>query len=251
MTLRVNAESQLVAPMESYLERLEAGDAIDPDEFVKAYPEIADELRSLISGLRFLHSASPKLAHLDQDASAVPTNSETLGDFRLLHQIARGGMGAVYEAEQLSLKRRVAIKILPFAGMLNANQLQRFKNEALAAASLQHPNIVNAFFVGHERGVHFYAMRLIEGHSLAEIIFSLRESRVDQKRGEENKVSSAPDNAMNACRVSNDSLEADTIPIAALSTSSLVESAGSGDVEFAISPLGGLFTEPPSFFEKS
>lgn len=99
---------------------------------------------------------------------------KTLGDFRLIRQIGYGGMGVVYEAEQLSLARKVAVKILPFASMLNQQHRRRFHNEALAAATLDHPNIVPVYFVGEDRGVHFYAMHLIEGHSIAELIAEMR-----------------------------------------------------------------------------
>ena len=83
-------------------------------------------------------------------------------------------MGVVYEAEQISLGRRVALKVLPFAAALDARQLQRFKNEAQAAARLHHPNIVPVYAVGCERGVHFYAMQFIEGQTLAAVIDELR-----------------------------------------------------------------------------
>ena len=78
-------------------------------------------------------------------------------------------MGVVYEAEQISLGRRVALKVLPFAAMLDKQQLARFKNEARAAATLDHPNIVAIYSVGCERGVHYYAMQLVEGQSLAQV----------------------------------------------------------------------------------
>src|SRR5216683_2275302 len=90
--------------------------------------------------------------------------------------IGRGGMGVVYEAIQLSLGRRVALKVLPLAGALDARQLQRFKNEAHAAAHLQHQNIVPVYFVGCERGVHFYAMQFVEGQTLAALIQELRQA---------------------------------------------------------------------------
>jgi serine/threonine protein kinase len=98
-----------------------------------------------------------------------------LGDFRLLKQIGRGGMGTVYEAYQLSLRRRVALKVLPHAAALDPRQLQRFNNEARAAASLHHPNIVPVYAVGCDRGVHYYAMQHIEGQSLAALIQGLRQ----------------------------------------------------------------------------
>ena len=85
-------------------------------------------------------------------------------------------MGVVYEAEQISLARRVALKVLPFAATLDAKQLQRFKNEAQAAAQLHHQNIVPVYGVGCERGVHYYAMQFIDGQTLAALIQELRQS---------------------------------------------------------------------------
>jgi WD40 repeat protein/serine/threonine protein kinase len=99
-----------------------------------------------------------------------------LGDFRIVREIGRGGMGVVYEAEQISLQRRVALKVLPFAAVLDQKQLQRFRNEAQAAASLDHPNIVGVHSVGCERAVHFYAMQYIEGRTLAQVIGDLRQN---------------------------------------------------------------------------
>jgi serine/threonine protein kinase/Flp pilus assembly protein TadD len=94
----------------------------------------------------------------------------TLGDFRLLREVGRGGMGIVYEAEQISLGRRVALKVLPFAATMDPRHLQRFQNEARAAASLHHPNIVPVYAVGCERGVHYYAMQFIDGLTLAQFL---------------------------------------------------------------------------------
>jgi len=97
-----------------------------------------------------------------------------LGDFRIVREIGRGGMGVVYEAEQLSLGRRVALKVLPYAAMLEEKAVIRFKNEARAAATLDHPNIVPIHAVGVERGVHYYAMQLIEGASVGELVGDLQ-----------------------------------------------------------------------------
>jgi WD40 repeat protein/serine/threonine protein kinase len=99
-----------------------------------------------------------------------------LGDYRIVREVGRGGMGVVYEAEQLSLGRRVALKVLPFAAALDPRHLQRFKNEAQAAAHLHHTNIVPVHAVGCERGVHFYAMQFIEGRTVAALIEELRKA---------------------------------------------------------------------------
>ncbi|HET6879787.1 MAG TPA: protein kinase [Pirellulales bacterium] len=97
-------------------------------------------------------------------------NPKSLGDFELLREVGRGGMGIVYEARQVSLGRRVAVKVLPAASLLDARQLQRFQNEARAAAQLNHPHIVDVISVGNDDGVHYFAMRFVEGRTLAELI---------------------------------------------------------------------------------
>ncbi|MBM4070337.1 MAG: serine/threonine protein kinase, partial [Planctomycetes bacterium] len=105
-----------------------------------------------------------------------------LGDFRIIREVGRGGMGVVYEAEQVSLNRRVALKVLPFAATLDPRQLQRFKNEAQAAAQLHHTNMVPVHYVGCERGTHFYAMQFIDGVTLAAAIADLRLQIADLKK---------------------------------------------------------------------
>src|ERR671923_1694600 len=98
-----------------------------------------------------------------------------LGDYRLLREVGRGGMGVVYEAEQLSLRRPVALKVLPFAATMDPRHLQRFQNEARAAACLHHEHIVPVYAVGCERGVHYYAMQFIDGLTLAQLLERLRQ----------------------------------------------------------------------------
>src|SRR5262249_35333087 len=145
-------------------------------------PEIAAALAGCLEALEFVHTAAPQLASAAGSGPGAPF-AETaalqpelsLGDYRLVREVGRGGMGVVYEAVQLSLGRRVALKVLPFAAALDARQLQRFRNEAQAAAHLHHPHIVPVISVGCERGVHFYAMHFIDGQTLANLIRDLRE----------------------------------------------------------------------------
>jgi len=159
--------------------KLEAGEPVDPDEFADEYPEHIERLRKLFPTLR----AMAELGHSLTEPPAAPGADESaeqvggaLGDYRILREIGRGGMGVVYEAEQISLGRRVALKVLPFAAVLDQRQLQRFKNEAQAAALLHHQNIVPIYSVGCERGVHYYAMQFVQGHTLAELITRLRQA---------------------------------------------------------------------------
>jgi serine/threonine protein kinase len=162
--------------VEEFTNRLQAGEAVDVEEAIAAHPEHAEQLRQLIPALRVLRDLSVSAArHKAAAASEGVIGSGTLGDFRILREVGRGGMGVVYEAEQISLGRRVALKVLPFASTLDPKQLQRFKNEAQAAAGLHHTNIVPVFATGSERGVHFYAMQFIEGQTLAQMIAELRQ----------------------------------------------------------------------------
>lgn len=159
-----------------FLGALERDDPAERLAFVLAACDGNEKLRERIDKLLEVYGRVgsflevPAAPAIDRTAPVV----NTLGDFRLIREIGRGGMGVVYEAEQMSLGRRVALKILPLAGVLDERQLTRFRNEARAAASLKHPNIVGVHAVGSERGVHYYAMEYVEGKSLAEVIAELR-----------------------------------------------------------------------------
>ena len=155
-----------------YFARVDRGESVDVTEIIAAYPGCEEELRQFLNEENQLHEAlaATALSASDQEVHA----GKTLGDFRLLSELGRGGMGVVYEAEQLSLGRHVALKILPYAAMLDKQQLARFKNEARAAATLDHPNIVAVHSVGCEGEVHFYTMHLVHGQSFAQIISHLR-----------------------------------------------------------------------------
>src|SRR5262249_27638056 len=100
-----------------------------------------------------------------------------VGDYRILREVGRGGMGVVYEAEQQSLGRRVALKVLPPHTLKDAKALERFRREARAAAKLHHTNIVPVFEVGQDGGACFYAMQFIQGQALDQIIDELRRLR--------------------------------------------------------------------------
>src|SRR5690349_20436415 len=118
-----------------------------------------------------------------------------LGDFEIVRELGRGGMGVVYEARQVSLKRTVALKVLGGGLGLTGKAVQRFRREAEAAAKLHHTNIVPVYATGEEDGTHFYAMELIDGPSLDHVIQQMRASRVAPMPGEPGRVSagSSPD----------------------------------------------------------
>jgi serine/threonine protein kinase len=167
-----------VSALEEYLEALRAGHPWSRDEFLAQHPGMAAELGECLSGLEFIHAAGPQLGgsgHLGaHEVTDAILPRERLGDYRILRELGRGGMGVVYEAEQISLGRRVALKVLPFAAAIDPRQRQRFQIEAQAAAQLHHPHIVSVFGIGCERGIHYYAMHYVEGRSLAVILHELR-----------------------------------------------------------------------------
>ncbi len=178
-------ESVLDDVLEDVANRLQAGEPVDYEAILATYPEHAESLLRLLPAVEVMAEFGVSASRLA--ARGVPTRVgplETglgeLGDFRILREIGRGGMGVVYEAEQISLGRRVALKVLPFAAALDSHQLQRFKTEAQAAAQLHHTHIVPVYCVGCERGVHYYAMEYIEGQTLAQAIAERRKIEVLQ-----------------------------------------------------------------------
>ncbi|MCA9217206.1 MAG: protein kinase, partial [Planctomycetales bacterium] len=200
--------------MEEYLAVLESQSSVDREAFLARHFEIAEQLRLAIGGLDFVNRLAsvpmpiPNEQPSDSNRSASSAIEE-LGDYCIIHEIGRGGMGVVYEAEQRSLGRRVALKVMPFAALLDAHHIDRFRNEARAAAMLRHPNIVNVHSVGCDRGVHFYAMDLIQGQSLSEIIARLSGS--GNPDGPSNEAKQTDSN-------SDSSVACDTVPFAKLST---------------------------------
>ncbi len=179
-------DPRLIRAVQDYLGDLEKGARPDRRALAARFPDLADAMAPYLDAVDMVHAAAPLLQQSGADRpvmDAYPT--EPLGDFRIVREVGRGGMGIVYEAVQLSLGRRVALKVLPFAAALDAKQLQRFKNEAQAAANLHHPNIVPVYFVGTERGVHFYAMQLIDGQNLAVLIDEMRRREAAERPGTE------------------------------------------------------------------
>ena len=164
--------------VDDLIERLQAGDNVDLEAVIREHPDHAEPIRRMIPALEALvdfgETSATSNGRRPGRALEAGTPAKVLGDFRLIQEIGRGGMGIVYEAEQVSLGRRVALKLLPMAAAMDPRQIQRFRVEAQAAACLHHPHIVPVHGVGCERGVHYYAMQLIEGQSLAAMISELR-----------------------------------------------------------------------------
>jgi serine/threonine protein kinase len=155
-------------------DRLHAGQTVDVDDYARRFPDHADRLRKLVPTMQAMAEIDHSIEGLDDLERSETPAPIALGDFKIIREIGRGGMGVVYEAEQVSLGRTVALKVLPFAAVMDQKAITRFKNEARAAATLDHPHIVPIHAVGNERGVYYYAMSLVNGMTLAEVIAALQ-----------------------------------------------------------------------------
>ncbi|MCA9191796.1 MAG: protein kinase [Planctomycetales bacterium] len=168
---QVSQSALLDAVAEEFLERLRAGGRPSLREYQRRYPHLADEIAALFPTLASLenydHARHRRLPQIDFN------QPENLGDYRILRELGRGGMGIVYEAEHVTLRRRVALKVLPNSGK-QSEYAKRFLREARAAGQLHHTNIVPVFEIGDEEGVHFYAMQLIDGQNLDVVLDELR-----------------------------------------------------------------------------
>jgi len=166
-------DAELSRVLEQCLADMESGRAVDTARLVVEHPDIAERLQTCLTTLNLVHQAAVGLG-TSNPGSETNVPAGRLGDFDIVRELGRGGMGVVYEAKQVSLGRRVALKVLPFAATLDPRQLQRFLIEAQAAALLHHVHVVPVYSVGCERGVHYYAMQFIDGQSLAQVIADLR-----------------------------------------------------------------------------
>ncbi len=166
--------------LEEYMLRLDRGEAVDRDEFLAQHPELADQLRSYFAGtdeVERLHRQpgreTPMLSPprgLPELREPRPANSESrrIGEYELLEQIGCGGMGVIYKARQLRLERLVALKMIRSDRLASPLDVLRFRSEAEAVASLDHPNIAPIYEIGEHEGEHYFSMKLIEGGSLAQ-----------------------------------------------------------------------------------
>jgi serine/threonine protein kinase len=180
---------------EAFLARYRAGDQPSVSEYAEQYPELAAQIRELLPALLVIEKLRPgKGGPADPGTGKVPDAGkiqQQLGEYHILREVGRGGMGVVYEAVQESLGRHVALKVLPFNNLINPMHLERFRRESRAAARLHHTNIVPVFGVGKHEGVHYYAMQFIQGQGLDLVVQEVQRLRsrkeapatVDQQPG--------------------------------------------------------------------
>src|SRR5262245_47151246 len=149
--------------VEEFAARLRRGERPALKEYADRHPELADEIRELFPAMAQIVQAKAICQDWDEseraDATAQPPPPAQVGDYRIIREMGRGGMGVVYEAEQVSLGRRVALKVLPSTWDRHGTTLARFRREARASARLHHTNIVPVFEVGRDGEVQYYAMQ--------------------------------------------------------------------------------------------
>lgn len=152
--------------MAEWMARLDRGEAPEPQALIEAHPALAGELRQRFAAMDLLNRVLAE--------SAPGGRALQLGDYHVMRELGRGGMGVVYEAEQLSIGRRVALKVLHPAVALSPRAAERFRREARATGRLDHHNIVAVHVLAEEQGTWYYAMELVRGRTLAEVIAGLR-----------------------------------------------------------------------------
>jgi hypothetical protein len=160
---------------EDFLARRRRGEAVSVAEFAARHPDLAGKITELFPMLVEIEDIKSQRERAVQAATpSVPKALRQLGDFRIVREIGRGGMGIVYEAVQQSLGRRVAVKVLLRHASLDEKQLRRFQREARTAAQLHHTNIVPVFGVGEENGLHYFVMQYIAGVGLDAVLAQLQ-----------------------------------------------------------------------------
>lgn len=175
-------EQLLEAVIADYIRAGEAGRPPDRREILAAHPELAAELMQFFAQRdRMNQWVDPTLGWADGLFQSVGPGQQIsyVGNYELLEEVARGGMGVVYKARQATLGRIVAVKMIVAGRLATDDDVKRFQVEAQAAAGLQHPNIVPIHEVGQHEGLHYFSMDFVEGRSLAAI---LRENLLPAKQ---------------------------------------------------------------------
>jgi serine/threonine protein kinase len=171
---------------EEFARRWRAGEQPSVEEYAARYPQCAEEIRDVLPAVVMMEQLKPRPADSGTSRPAPTPDAppRQVGEYRIVREVGRGGMGVVYEAEQEALGRRVAIKVLPRSVLANHAARERFRREALAAARLHHTNIVPVFGVGECDGQCFYVMQLITGRGLDQIIGESATAGVPPSGGE-------------------------------------------------------------------
>src|SRR5437660_216276 len=162
-------DERLARLLAELTEALHRGGKPDVDAVARQHPDLAGELRELWAMVQLAEEFSaPNADRPLRPAAAPPANlPRSFGDYELLAELGRGGMGLVYKAEQRSLGRTVALKMILRGNLASPDDLARFRAEAASAARLDHPNIVPVYEVGEDSGQAYFSMKYIDGTTLA------------------------------------------------------------------------------------
>ncbi|QEG24432.1 serine/threonine-protein kinase [Mariniblastus fucicola] len=188
MGKNISKDELLDKIVEDYTRRTRAGKTPEIAVYKRKYPDLADEIDDLLSSVAMIEGLKAETKSRSDDGNskrnADLSGLKQLGDYVLIREVGRGGMGVVFEAVHQSLGRRVAIKVMLEQELESEKQIARFRREAQAAAKLHHTNIVSVFGVGETRGYHYYVMEYIDGISLKSAVHSLtrvRHPKVDSQ----------------------------------------------------------------------
>ncbi len=166
--------SSIDALADEFADKCRGGGCPSITRYVQRYPHLADEINEVFPAIAMIEQFSREAESDRADSRRLREIErrllDRLGDFRIVREIGRGGMGVVYEAIQESLGRTVALKVLTADVVQAPKQLARFKREAQAAAMLHHTNIVPIFGVGQDDGLYYYVMQYIDGFGLDSLI---------------------------------------------------------------------------------
>src|SRR6266545_6212251 len=174
---------------EEFADRLRRGEHPSVSDYAAAHPDHADQLRELLPAV-----AQMEMLKRFRHPSATPSLPDRFGDFRIVRELGRGGMGVVFEAVQESLGRPVALKVLARHAQLDPTRRERFIREAQAAAKLHHTNIVPVFGVGEQDGLPYYVMQLIPGCGLHAVLWRWRQQEgLDRATASRTKVANHHD----------------------------------------------------------
>jgi serine/threonine protein kinase len=162
-------DPRILAVAKEYQAEWETHGRPDRERYLARYPDLARILSDYLDGIDMLQRGAKALSGAGRPAPRFEpglASGDHLGEFEIIREVGRGGMGVVYEALQTSLNRRVAVKVLPTTFASDRTRLQRFIVEAQAAAAVVHPHIVPVYAIGEDRNIPYYVMRLVDGSSL-------------------------------------------------------------------------------------
>jgi serine/threonine protein kinase/formylglycine-generating enzyme required for sulfatase activity/Flp pilus assembly protein TadD len=215
---------------EEFAARFRRGERPSLQEYLDRYPDLADDIRELFPAMVEVEQADGDRLETGPEADSL--RLKQLGDFRILREIGQGGMGVVYEAEQVSLGRHVALKVLPRKLLVDARAKRRFEREAKAAAKLHHTNIVPVFGVGEQDSLPYYVMQFIQGLGLDLVLEELKRLNVGQ-------VGNLPPSAGQVGNLPPSAGQVGNLPHKDVSAANIARSLMTGDFQPVAEPSPG------------